>query len=71
MLVLTTAATMSANVRSGLEDSLWLGPRQLAKSKAEQVSKIPLIIENLGGQIATPNEAREMLGLKGAGRVTF
>lgn len=71
MPVLTMAATMGANVRVGLEDSLWLGPRQLAKSNAEQVSKIRLIIENLGGQIATPNEAREMLGLKGAGRVTF
>ena len=71
MPILTMAATMGANVRVGLEDSLWLGPGQLAKSNADQVKKIRLIIENLGGQIATATEAREMLGLKGGDRVTF
>ena len=48
-----------------------LGPGQLAKSNADQVKKIRLIIENLGGQIATASEARAMLGLKGGDRVTF
>ena len=71
MPILTMAATMGANVRVGLEDSLWLGPGQLAKSNADQVKKIRLIIESLGGQIATAAEAREMLALKGGDRVAF
>jgi uncharacterized protein (DUF849 family) len=71
MPILTMAATMGANVRVGLEDSLWLGPGQLAKSNADQVKKIRSIIENLGGEIATAAEARAMLGLKGGDRVTF
>ncbi|MBM3522917.1 MAG: 3-keto-5-aminohexanoate cleavage protein [Alphaproteobacteria bacterium] len=71
MPILTMAATMGANVRVGLEDSLWLGPGQLAKSNADQVRKIRTIIESLGGQIATAAEARAMLGLKGGDRVTF
>jgi uncharacterized protein (DUF849 family) len=71
MPILTMAATMGANVRVGLEDSLWLGPGQLATSNADQVRKIRLIIENLGGQIATPAEARAMLALKGGDRVNF
>ncbi|MFM8989113.1 MAG: 3-keto-5-aminohexanoate cleavage protein [Alphaproteobacteria bacterium] len=69
--ILTMAATMGANVRVGLEDSLWLGPGQLAKSNADQVRKIRTIIESLGGEIATPAEARAMLGLKGGDRVAF
>ena len=68
---LTMAATMDANVREGLEDSLWHGPGQLAKSNADQVRKIRTIIESLGGEIATPAEARAMLGLKGGDRVAF
>ena len=71
MPILTMAATMGANVRVGLEDSLWLGPGELAKSNADQVRKIRRIIEDLGGQIATPAEARAMLGLKGGDRVAF
>jgi hypothetical protein len=71
MPILTMAATMGANVRVGLEDSLWLGPGQLAKSNADQVRKIRTIIESLGGEIATPAEARAMLGLKGGDRVAF
>lgn len=71
MPILTMAATMGANVRVGLEDSLWLGPGQLARSNADQVRKIRTIIESLGGQIATAAEARAMLGLKGGDRVTF
>jgi uncharacterized protein (DUF849 family) len=71
MPILTMAATMGANVRVGLEDSLWLGPGQLARSNADQVRKIRTIIESLGGEIATPAEARAMLGLKGGDRVAF
>jgi uncharacterized protein (DUF849 family) len=65
------AAAMGGNVRVGLEDSLWLGAGQLAKSNAEQVKKARQIIEGLGLEIATPDEAREMLQLKGADRVNF
>jgi uncharacterized protein (DUF849 family) len=67
----TTAAMMGGNVRVGLEDSLYIGPGKLAASNAEQVAKIRRIIEELGYQAATPAEAREMLGLKGAGKVKF
>ncbi len=65
------AAAMGGNVRVGLEDSLWLGPGQLAKSNAEQVIKVRQIIEGLGLEIATPEEAREILELKGADQVGF
>jgi uncharacterized protein (DUF849 family) len=58
-------------VRDGLEDSLYIGPGKLASSNAEQVAKIRRIIEELGYQVATPAEARQMLGLKGADRVKF
>ena len=71
MPILTMAATMGANVRVGLEDSLWIGPGELARSNADQVRKIRSIIETLGGQIATPAEARSMLGLQGGDRVAF
>jgi uncharacterized protein (DUF849 family) len=69
MPILTMAATMGANVRVGLEDSLWIGPGALARSNADQVRKIRTIIESLGGEIATAAEARAMLGLKGGDRV--
>src|SRR6266571_1917257 len=59
------------NVRVGLEDSLYIGPGKLAKSNAEQVAKIRRIVEDLGYELATPNEARQLLGLKGADRVKF
>ena len=62
---------MGGNVRVGLEDSLYIGRGKLAKSNAEQVAKIRRIIEDLGFEIATSNEARTMLGLKGADRVKF
>ena len=62
----TTAAMLGGNVRVGLEDSLYIGPGKLAKSNAEQVAKIRRIVEDLGYEIATPTEARAMLGLKGA-----
>ena len=71
MPIATMAATMGANIRVGLEDSLWIGPGQFATSNAEQVSKARRILEELGCAIATPAEAREILGLKGADAVAF
>ena len=67
----TMATMLGGNVRVGLEDSLYIGPGKLAASNAEQVAKIRRIVEELGFQIATPQEARETLGLKGADRVKF
>ena len=67
----TQAAMLGGNVRVGLEDSLYIGPSQKAKSNAEQVRKIRTIIENLGLTIATPGEARARLGLKGGDKVAF
>ena len=71
MPLATTAAQLGGNVRVGLEDSLFLGRGQLAASNAEQVTKIRRILEDLGHEIATPDEAREMLALKGGDRVNF
>jgi len=71
MAFCTQAAMMGGNVRVGLEDSLWLGKGQLAPNNAAQVSKIRRIIEELGLEIATPTETRQMLGLKGGDRVGF
>ncbi|MDY0873539.1 BKACE family enzyme [Dongia rigui] len=71
MSLATMGATMGANVRVGLEDSIYLGPGQLAKSNAEQVTKIRAILENLSLEIATPAEARAMLKLKGGDQVAF
>ena len=65
------AATLGGNVRVGLEDSLWAGRGELAKSSAVQVKKVRAIIENLGMQIATPDEARDILDLKGGDKVAF
>jgi uncharacterized protein (DUF849 family) len=67
----TQAALMGGNVRVGLEDNLYISRGKLAKNNAEQVAKIRTIVEELGYEIATPNEARQMLGLKGADRVKF
>jgi len=67
----TMAAINGGNVRVGLEDSLFLGKGQLAKSNAEQVAKIRRIIEDLSLEVATPTEAREMLALKGGDMVKF
>lgn len=67
----TQSATMGGNVRVGLEDSLYIGRRKLAKSNAEQVTKIRTIVEELGLTIASPAEAREMLALKGGNNVGF
>ncbi len=65
------AAAMGGHVRVGLEDSLWAGPGQLARSNAEQVGKARQIIEGLGLDIASPDEAREILDTKGADAVGF
>jgi len=65
------AAAMGGNVRVGLEDSLWSGPGRLAESNAEQVRSARKIIEGLGLAVATPDEARAILALKGGDKVGF
>ncbi|MEM9307915.1 MAG: 3-keto-5-aminohexanoate cleavage protein [Pseudomonadota bacterium] len=67
----TTASQMGGNVRVGLEDSLFITRGELADSNAQQVRKIRRIVEELGTQIATPQQAREILALKGGDRVAF
>jgi len=69
--LLAVAAQMGGHVRVGLEDSLYIGKGQLARSNAEQVQKIRRILEELSLEIATPDEARAMLGLKGGANVAF
>jgi uncharacterized protein (DUF849 family) len=71
MGLLTVGAQMGGNVRVGLEDSLYLGRGQLARSNADQVSKIRRILEELSLQVATADEARQMLDLKGGSNVAF
>ena len=71
MPLATTASQMGGNVRVGLEDSLFISRGQLAESNAQQVAKIRRIVEDLGSQVATPDEAREILDLKGGDRVAF
>lgn len=71
MRFLTLSAMLGGNVRVGLEDSLMIGRGQLARSNAEQVRKIRTILTELGMEIATPDEARAMLALKGPDRVAF
>lgn len=61
----THSAWLGGHVRVGLEDSLWIGKGRLAESNAQQVHKIRGVVEDLGKQIATPAEAREMLALRG------
>jgi uncharacterized protein (DUF849 family) len=71
MPIAAMAAAMGGNVRVGLEDSLWMGPGKLAESNAAQVAQVRKIIEGLGLEIASPDEAREILQLKGADKVAF
>ncbi|HEY1560291.1 MAG TPA: 3-keto-5-aminohexanoate cleavage protein [Caulobacteraceae bacterium] len=71
MPIAAMGAAMGANVRAGLEDSLWIGPGRLAESNAAQVRQARQIIEGLGLEVATPDEAREILALKGANQVAF
>jgi uncharacterized protein (DUF849 family) len=65
------AAAMGGNVRVGLEDSLWSGPGRLAQSNAEQVQLVRKIIEGVGLEAATPEEAREILSLKGGDKTAI
>lgn len=67
----TIGAAMGSHVRVGLEDSLWIAPKRLAVSSAEQVKRIRTILEALNCEIATPDEARAILGLKGGSNVAF
>ena len=67
----TQASLRGGNVRVGLEDSLYIGKRELATSNAQQVEKVRGIIESLGMTAATPDQARDRLALKGADRVEF
>ncbi len=71
MPFVTIGAAMGGHVRVGLEDSLYIGPGELAKSNAEQVAKIRRILEELSFDIATPDDARALLRLKGAENTAF
>lgn len=71
MKIAAQSIALGGNVRVGLEDSLWTGPGRLAKSNAEQVRMAKDMIEKMGMQVASPDEAREMLALKGADKVEF
>ena len=71
MKVAAMAASMGGHVRVGLEDSLMIGRGELAVSNAQQVTKIRNVLEELGYDIATPDETRAMLTLKGADKVGF
>lgn len=64
-------AGMGGHVRVGLEDNLFIARGQLARSNAEQVEKVRTIVEGMGREVATPAEARAMMGLKGADKVRF
>jgi len=67
----TVSAAIGGNVRVGLEDSLWDGPGNLARANADQVRRIRSVIEALSLEVATPDEARAMLRLKGGDKVAF
>jgi uncharacterized protein (DUF849 family) len=71
MAIATQSVLLGGNVRVGLEDSLWSGKGKLAESNAQQVTIARRMIEDLGLEIATPEEAREILGLKGGHDVNF
>ena len=71
MPIAAMAVAMGGNVRVGLEDSLWIGRGKLAPTNADQVIQVRKIIEGMGLEIASPDEAREILKLKGGDRVTF
>jgi len=69
--IATQSVAMGGNIRVGLEDSIWISRSKLAESNAQQVVKARSIVEGLGLEIATPDEAREMLSLKGGNAVNF
>ncbi|MBT2522543.1 3-keto-5-aminohexanoate cleavage protein [Arthrobacter sp. ISL-28] len=71
MPLATIGDAMGSHVRVGLEASLWIGPGKLASSNAEQVTRIRTVLEALNFEIATPDEARQMLGLNGKDNVGF
>jgi uncharacterized protein (DUF849 family) len=71
MRIATQSAVMGGHVRVGLEDSLWIGRGELARSNAEQVAKIRRILAELGLDVATPDDARRILHLKGPSAVAF
>ncbi|MAF28545.1 MAG: 3-keto-5-aminohexanoate cleavage protein [Croceicoccus sp.] len=71
MSIVAMAASMGGNVRVGLEDSLWAGPGRLAETNAEQVATAKAIVEGMGLSVATPDEARQILDLKGADRTNI
>ena len=71
MPLATMSATMGGNVRVGLEDSLWDGPGKLATSNAQQVERIVTVLKSLNLEVATPDETRDMLQLKGQDNVAF
>jgi len=71
MPIASMSLAMGGNVRVGLEDSLWDGPGQLSKSNADQVKRIVGIVHALNLEVATPDEARAMLQLKGGNNVNF
>jgi uncharacterized protein (DUF849 family) len=71
MSIAAMGAAMGGNVRVGLEDSLWIGPGELAKTNAQQVEKVKSIIQNLSLEVATADDARDILALKGADQVGF
>jgi uncharacterized protein (DUF849 family) len=71
LAIAAQAVSMGGNLRVGLEDSLWIGAGRLAESNAQQVRAARAIVENMGLEIATPDEARETLQLKGADKVNF
>lgn len=71
MPIAAMGAAMGGNVRVGLEDSLWIGKGRLAESNAAQVRQVRQIVEGLGLEIATPDEARQILSLKGGDQVAF
>ena len=71
MPLASAACQLGGAVRVGLEDSLFISRGQLAASNAEQVAKVRRIVEELGGEVATPDEARAILGLKGGDKVNF
>ncbi|MNR46629.1 3-keto-5-aminohexanoate cleavage enzyme [compost metagenome] len=71
MPIAAISASIGGNVRVGLEDSLWESPGQLATSSAAQVKRVRTIIEALSLEVATPEEARQMLQLKGRNSVAF
>lgn len=71
MYIATQSAVLGGNVRVGLEDSLWIGKGRLAQTNADQVAKIRRILEELGLEVATPDETRALLKLKGRDQVGF